>query len=97
MGFSDLSDFGTLIEYGAGLRWSPLEGVTFSASLIGDENAPGLGQLGNPTIVTPNVAYYDFARGESRFIDVVTASRPPEADEGRYSKTGGIDGDKVED
>lgn len=32
-----------------------------------------------------------------RFIDVVTASRPPEADEGRYSKSGGIDGDKVED
>ena len=32
-----------------------------------------------------------------RFIDVVTASRPPEADEGRYSKAGGIDGDKVED
>ncbi|HYP26149.1 MAG TPA: sulfatase [Blastocatellia bacterium] len=32
-----------------------------------------------------------------RFVDVVTASRPPEADEGRYSKAGGIDGDKVED
>jgi arylsulfatase A-like enzyme len=32
-----------------------------------------------------------------RFIDVVTASRPPEADEGRYSRAGGIDGDKVED
>lgn len=32
-----------------------------------------------------------------QFVDIVTASRPAEADEGRYSKSGGIDGDKVED
>jgi hypothetical protein len=76
LGFSDLSDFGTLIEYGAGLRWSPLDGVTLSASIIGDENAPGLAQLGNPLIVTPNVAYFDFARGESRFIDLVSGGNP---------------------
>ena len=31
-----------------------------------------------------------------RFVDVVTASRPWDADEGRYSRNGGIDGDKVE-
>jgi hypothetical protein len=32
-----------------------------------------------------------------QFVDIVTASRPADADEGRYSKSGGIDGDKVED
>jgi arylsulfatase A-like enzyme len=32
-----------------------------------------------------------------QFVDIVTAGRPAEADEGRYSKSGGIDGDKVED
>lgn len=32
-----------------------------------------------------------------QFVDIVTASRPGDADEGRYSKSGGIDGDKVED
>ena len=31
-----------------------------------------------------------------RYVDIVTASRPPGADEGRYSKAGGADGDKVE-
>lgn len=31
-----------------------------------------------------------------RYVDIVTASRPPSADEGRYSKAGGADGDKVE-
>ncbi|MFY9609536.1 MAG: sulfatase [Blastocatellia bacterium] len=32
-----------------------------------------------------------------RFVDIVTASRPAEADEGRYSRVGGRDGDKVEE
>ncbi len=91
MGFSDLSDFGTLIEYGAGLRWSPIEGLSLSASYIGDENAPGLGQLGNPTIVTPNVAYYDFARGESRFIDLVTGGNPALLAESRKDLKIGLD------
>lgn len=91
MGFSDLSDFGTLIEYGAGLRWSPIEGLSLSASIIGDENAPGLGQLGNPTIVTPNVAYYDFTRGESRFIDLVTGGNPALLAESRKDLKIGLD------
>lgn len=91
MGFSDLSDFGTLIEYGAGLRWSPIEGLSLSASIIGDENAPSLGQLGNPTIVTPNVAYYDFTRGESRFIDLVTGGNPALLAESRKDLKIGLD------
>jgi Sulfatase len=32
-----------------------------------------------------------------QYVDIVTASRPPDADEGRYSKATGADGDKVED
>jgi arylsulfatase A-like enzyme len=32
----------------------------------------------------------------TRFVDIVTALRPPDADEGRYSRAGGDDGDKVE-
>lgn len=76
IGFSDLSDFGQLIEYGAGLRWAPARNLTFQASITGDENAPGIGQLGNPTLVTPNVATYDFTRGESLFINVTTGGNP---------------------
>jgi iron complex outermembrane recepter protein len=75
-GIADLSDFGTLIEYGAGLRWSPFENLSLGVSMIGDENAPGLGQLGNPLVVTPNVAIFDFTRGESRFVDLVTGGNP---------------------
>lgn len=76
IGFSDLSDFGQLMEYGAGLRWAPASNLTFQASITGDENAPGIGQLGNPTLLTPNVATYDFARGESLFINVITGGNP---------------------
>ena len=72
IGFSELSDFGRLVEYGAGLRWSPHKDLSFQASIIGDENAPGIGQLGNPLLVTPNVATYDFTRAESLFVSVTT-------------------------
>jgi hypothetical protein len=76
IGYSDLSDFGKLMEYGAGLRWVPARNLTFQASITGDENAPGIGQLGNPNLVTPNVATYDFTRGESLFINVITGGNP---------------------
>lgn len=76
IGYSDLSDFGQLLDYGAGLRWAPARNLTFQASITGDENAPGIRQLGNPTLVTPNVATYDFTRGESLFINVITGGNP---------------------
>lgn len=76
IGFSDLSDFGRLTEYGAGLRWSPAKNLTFQASITGDENAPGIGQLGNPLLVTPNVATFDFATGQSSFITVLSGGNP---------------------
>jgi hypothetical protein len=76
IGYSDLSDFGKLLEYGAGLRWAPARNLTFQASITGDENAPGIGQLGNPVLLTPNVATYDFTRGESLFINVLTGGNP---------------------
>lgn len=76
IGFSDLSNFGRLMEYGIGLRWQPTKSLTFQANLIGDENAPGIGQLGNPVIVTPNVAFFDFATGQSSFVNVTSGGNP---------------------
>jgi iron complex outermembrane recepter protein len=76
IGFSDLSDFGRLTEYGAGLRWSPAKNLTFQASITGDENAPGIGQLGNPLLVTPNVATFDFVTGQSSFVTVFSGGNP---------------------
>lgn len=76
IGFSDLSDFGSLLEYGIGLRWQPKKNLTLQASLIGDENAPNIGQLGNPVIVTPNVTFFDLATGQSSFVNIISGGNP---------------------
>ncbi len=61
----ELSDFGSLITYGYGANWSPIDGVRFIASFTEEEGAPSAQQLGNPFIPTPNVRVFDFRRGES--------------------------------
>jgi hypothetical protein len=75
-GLSHVSGFGNLTEYTAGIRWSPFEDFALSASLIGDESAPTLSELGNPLVSTPNVAVFDFARNESRLVEVVSGGNP---------------------
>ena len=60
-----LSDFGTLITWGAGVNWEPRPGWGFIASFTREQGAPGIGQLGDPAIITPNVRVFDFLRGET--------------------------------
>ncbi|MHB9878464.1 hypothetical protein ACSMXM_02190 [Pacificimonas sp. ICDLI1SI03] len=71
-GYAELSDFGGLTEYGYGLTWEPTESLTLIASVIGEEVAPSVQDLGGPLIVTPNVATFDFTRGESVLIDRIS-------------------------
>jgi iron complex outermembrane receptor protein len=60
-----LSDFGTLITWGAGANWEPSPGWSFIASFTREQGAPTVGQLGDPTIITPNVRVFDFIRGQT--------------------------------
>jgi hypothetical protein len=60
----ELSDFGTLRTLGYGLHWSPIESLSFIASVTDEEGAPSVEQLGSPLLVTPNVRTFDFTRGE---------------------------------
>ncbi|WP_029131400.1 TonB-dependent receptor domain-containing protein [Sandarakinorhabdus limnophila] len=60
-----LSDFGTLITWGAGANWEPSPGWSFIASFTREQGEPSVGQLGDPTIITPNVRVFDFLRGET--------------------------------
>ena len=76
VGLNDLSDFGRLIEYGVGLRWVPAKNLSFQASIIGDENAPTVSQLGGSALVTPNVSAFDFATGQSLFVNVTSGGNP---------------------
>ena len=71
-----LSDFGRLVTTGYGLTWSPITQVRAIVSVTDDSNAPSAQQLGNPTLVTPNVATFDFVRGESVDITAITGGNP---------------------
>ena len=75
-GINRLSDFGTLNDWTAGLNWRPTERLSFQASYIEREAAPGLSALGDAIIVTPNVSVYDFATGETVLVDVTTGGNP---------------------
>lgn len=83
IGYADLSDFGGLVEYGYGLNWEPLDGLSILASVIGEEAAPSVQQLGDPVIVTPNVSVFDFTTGQSVLIDRTTGGNPNLAAEER--------------
>ncbi len=75
-GVEELSDFGVLGNWNAGLTWTPVRGLDLSATYIWREVAPGLGALGNPQIVNLNVPVFDFVRGETVLAEVVTGGNP---------------------
>lgn len=63
-----LSDFGTLTTLGAGINWSPIEEIRFIASVTEEDGSPSMQQLGDPTVLVPNVRVFDFIRGTT--VDV---------------------------
>jgi hypothetical protein len=71
-----LSDFGRLTTTGYGFNWSPITQIQGIVSFIDDSNAPTPGQLGNPTLITPNVPIFDYVRGESVNITQITGGNP---------------------
>ncbi|KPF93904.1 TonB-dependent receptor [Novosphingobium sp. AAP83] len=71
-----LSDFGTLYNWGGGLTYSPFAAMTLSASYVAADKAPTLLQLGGPVTVTQNVALFDFTRGETVLVSVISGGNP---------------------
>ncbi len=70
--YSDLSDFGGLDSFGYGFSWSPLQGLTVFGSVTVAQAAPTPQQLGDPRIVTPNVAVYDYTRASTVLASLIT-------------------------
>ena len=75
-GIDELSDFGTLTDWNAGLTWSPVEALSLQASYIVNEEAPGLSQLGRPETRTFNVPVYDFTLGEAALVTIIGGGNP---------------------
>ncbi|HEY0625230.1 MAG TPA: TonB-dependent receptor [Allosphingosinicella sp.] len=71
-----LSDFGTLRTLGGGIRWEPIEEVNIIASITDEDGAPSVGQLGDPTVSTPNVRVFDFVRNETVDITRIEGGNP---------------------
>ena len=75
-GVDSLSDFGTLTDWTAGLTWSPVSSLSFTATRIEREAAPGLNALGAPIITSFNVPVFDFTNNETVLADVTTGGNP---------------------
>ncbi|WP_435418183.1 hypothetical protein WAB17_00985 [Parerythrobacter aurantius] len=75
-GIEDLSDFGSLTNWNAGITWKPLEPLTLQVSYVTREEAPSLTQLGAPVIDTFNVPYFDFATGTTVLVTQASGGNP---------------------
>jgi iron complex outermembrane receptor protein len=71
-GVDKLSDFGTLVDWNAGVTWGLTEKLALTATYINRDTAPSLTQLGQVQVATPNVTVYDLVRGESALVTVIT-------------------------
>lgn len=78
LGWDHLSDFGSVMDWSAGLTWSPFrfEKLSLSASYLVNEQAPGLSELGNPIATTFNVPIFDLVRGETVLATVISGGNP---------------------
>ncbi len=75
-GLREVSNFGTLYEYGYGVTWKPFDDLSLSFTAINEEAPPSLSQLGNPIIVTPNIPIFDFTQSQTSFIELTTGGNP---------------------
>lgn len=78
-----LSDFGALSAIGYGLNWEPVEALRLIASVTHEDGAPGIGQLGDPLIATPNVRLFDFRAGETVEVTRLDGGNPDLSAESR--------------
>jgi len=87
--FDRYSDFGTLGSYGYGANWKPRDGVGLIFSMSEDRNPPSVQQLGNPSVQTPEVRVFDYARGVTVDVTQLGGGNPVlSADRRRVMKLG---------
>ncbi|MGB3166511.1 MAG: hypothetical protein WBA68_07040, partial [Alteraurantiacibacter sp.] len=70
------SDFGTLLDWNAGVVWGVTERLTLTATYFSAESSPSLTQLGGTSFATPNVPVFDIANNETVLATVVTGGNP---------------------
>lgn len=96
-GYEDVSDFGGLNTLGLNLNWSPRERLSFSLGHTRKDAAPGVSQLNDPVIATPNTAVFDFSTGETVLVTRTTGGNPDLNAETRSTWSAGINWRPLED
>lgn len=76
LGVTSLSDFGTLTQFGGGFVWTPIPAINLIGSYTRDEGAPTINQIGDPTIVTPQVRVFDYATGQTVDVNQISGGNP---------------------
>jgi len=86
---TDVSNFGSLGNFGYGLHWSPRKEISILASVNEDRQAPSLAQLGNPILTTSNVRVFDYVQGKTVTISQISGGNPDlQADDRHVFKVG---------
>lgn len=93
----DLSDFGSLITYGYGITWKPIEKFRIIASTTREEGAPSLSAFGDPLIITPGTRVFDFTNDVDTFIDVIDGGNPDLITDQRRVVKVGLQFDPIKD
>lgn len=75
-GVDELSDFGTLTDWTAGLTWGVTDKLTLNATYLNRDTAPTLSQLGSPELATLNVPVFDLTRNETALVTILTGGNP---------------------
>jgi iron complex outermembrane recepter protein len=65
----ELTDAGTLKNWGYGFVWSPVTPLRLIFSVAKEEEAASVQQLGDPALVTPGVRIFDYVRGTTVLIN----------------------------
>ena len=85
-----LSDFGTLMTYGAGINWTPIDRLNLIASWTREEGAPSIAQLGDPVIETADARVFDFTTGRTVNVTAISGGNAGlDADRRSVIKLGG--------
>jgi len=72
LGGDQLSDFGWLTNWSAGLNWDVTPRLSLEGTAITKQAAPSFGDLGYPTVLNFNEPVFDFTTGQTELVTVIT-------------------------
>ena len=72
LGGDQLSDFGWLTNWSAGLTWDVTPRLSLEGTAITKQAAPSFADLGYPTVLNYNEPVFDFSTGQTDLVTIIT-------------------------